>query len=74
MRTIPIPALALSLLTPLLALAQPTVQGPTDNQIVLRSPLFWYWMVALAIAVVAFVWAVVVISRRRGPPSRPRIS
>jgi hypothetical protein len=75
MRTTPIPALALCLLTPLLALAQPTVQGPIeDQQVVTSSPLFWYWMVALAIAVAAFIWAAVSISRRRGPPSRPRIS
>jgi integral membrane sensor domain MASE1 len=71
MRTLP--ALILCLLTPLLALAQP--QGPVPpEQGLTQSPLFWYWMVALVIAVAAFIWASISISRRRGPPSRPRIS
>lgn len=73
MRTIP--AFLLCLLTPVLALAQ-AGQGPNPpEQAVNRSPLFWYWMVAIAIAVVAFVWASIVISKRKGgPPSRPRVS
>jgi hypothetical protein len=73
MRTIPIPALALCLLTPLFALAQPNVQGPTNSQTVTQSPLFWYWMVALAIAIVAFVVSNVIVARRRGPHSRRHV-
>lgn len=66
MRTIPLPALVVCLLTPILALAQG--QGPTEIPRVTQSPLFWYWMVAIAIALVAFIWATIAISRRRGPP------
>ena len=73
MRTIPIPALALCLLTPLFALAQPNVQGPTDNEMVTQSPLFWYWMVALAIAIVAFVVSNIIVARRGGPHSRRHV-
>ncbi|WP_224366616.1 hypothetical protein [Hyalangium versicolor] len=73
MRTLPIPAAVLCLLTPLLALAQPGL-GPTDNDIVARSPLTWYWLVAVAVAVVAFIVSSAVISRRNWPPTRRRIS
>ncbi len=70
MRTIP--ALLLFLMTPLLAIAQ---TAPPPNQPITQSPLFWGWVIALSVAVVAFVWASIVISRRRGgPPSRPRTS
>ncbi|MDY7231703.1 hypothetical protein [Hyalangium rubrum] len=73
MRTMP--AFLFCLLTPLLALAQ-AGQGPNlPEQAVTRSPLFWYWVVAIAIAVGAFIWTSITISRRKGgPPSRPRIS
>jgi hypothetical protein len=70
MRTIPIPALALCLLTPLLALAQPNVQGPGNEQMVTSSPSFWFWLIAAAIAVVAFVVSNIVVGRRGGPHSR----
>lgn len=72
MRTIPIPALALSLLTPLFALAQPGA-GPTEEQQVTSSPSFWFWLVAVAIAVVAFVWSNIVVARRGGPHSRRHV-
>jgi hypothetical protein len=73
MRTLP--AFLLCLLSPLLALAQ-DVQGSDPDNVVIRSPLFWYWMVALAIAVAAFIGVSFFLSRRGGggPPSRPRIS
>ena len=70
MRTTPTLALVLCLLTPVLALAQAGA-GPTENQQVTHSPLFWYWMVAIAIAVVAFIVANVVFNRRL-PPTGPR--
>jgi hypothetical protein len=69
MRTIPIPALAVCLLTPLLAIAQPGL-GPTPDQWVTSSPAFWFWVIATAIAVVAFVWSYIVVARRGGPHSR----
>jgi hypothetical protein len=70
MRTIPIPALALCLLTPLLALAQPNVQGPGNDQFVTSSPSFWFWIIATAVAVVAFIVSNAVVARRGGPYSR----
>jgi len=70
MRTIPTPAFVLCLLTPVLALAQPGM-GPTDQQLVTQSSSFWFWLIALAIAVVAFIVANVVFNRRL-PPSGPR--
>jgi hypothetical protein len=74
MRTIPIPAVVLCLLTPLLALAQPGM-GPGDNDVVMYSPTFWFWMVAFAIAAVAFVVSNFIFTRRGGPPFfRRRIS
>jgi hypothetical protein len=73
MRTIPISALALCLLTPVLALAQPGM-GPTQSEVVTQSSAFWFWMIALALAVVAFIASTLVVSRRRWPPSGPRIS
>jgi hypothetical protein len=74
MRTISIPALALCLLTPLLVLAQPRQGINAENPQVTQSPLFWYWMVVIVVAVAAFIGSAVYISRRKGPPSRPRIS
>lgn len=70
MRTIPTPAFVLYLLTPVLALAQ-TGMGPTDDRWVTQSSGFWFWVVALAIAVVAFIVANVVFNRRL-PPTGPR--
>lgn len=69
MRTIPIPALALCLLAPLLALAQPDAEPRVDHWVI-TSPLFWFWVVAVVIAVVAFVWSNIVVARRGGPHSR----
>ena len=69
MRTIPTPALVLCLLTPVRALAQG--MGPTNTQQVTQSSSFWFWLIALAIAVVAFIVANVVFNRRM-PPSGPR--
>ncbi len=63
----------LTLLTPILAYAQAGVpqQGPIDNP-VSRSPAFWYWIVLLAVAALAFAWVSVRLSRkRRGPPAGP---
>jgi hypothetical protein len=60
----------LTVLTPILAFAQAGVpqQGPIDQQ-VSRSPAFWYWIVLLAVAALAFAWVSVRLSRkRRGPP------
>jgi hypothetical protein len=71
MRTIPTSAWVLALLTPLLALAQPGM-GPTENQIVTTSSSFWFWVVGLAIAIVAFIASTAVISRHSWPPSGPR--
>jgi hypothetical protein len=73
MRTTPILALALCLLTPLLALAQPNVQGPGNEQQVTSSPSFWFWLIATAVAVVAFVVSNVIVARRGGPHSRRHI-
>lgn len=72
MRTIPIPALALCLLTPLLAIAQHGA-GPSPEQWVTRSPLSWFWVIAVAIAVVAFVWSNIIVARRGGPHSRRHV-
>jgi anti-sigma-K factor RskA len=69
MRTIPIPALVLCLLSPLLAIAQPGV-ATVENQWVWSSSGFWFWVVAAAIAVVAFVASTVVISRPNWPNRR----
>jgi hypothetical protein len=78
MRTIPIPPVVLCLLTPLLALAQSKGVSPTDNQWVARSPQTWAWAAAVVVAVVAFVWSTIVVSRRKGgpggPPNQPRSS
>jgi hypothetical protein len=70
MRKIPIPAVVLCLLSPLLALAQPGGMGPTENQWVWSSPAFWFWVAVTAIAVVAFAVSSAVISRRNWPPRR----
>lgn len=70
MRTIPTPALVLCLLTPALALAQQGL-GSNENRWVTQSSGFWFWVVALAIAVVAFIVANVVFNRRL-PPMGPR--
>jgi predicted permease len=67
MRTIPIPALALYLLTPVLALAQPGTE-PTQDHLVFTSSAFWFWVIAFALAVVAFIWSYFVFSRRGRPP------
>jgi len=63
----------LLLLAPVMAFAQ---SGPTTgelplNQQVSQSPLFWAWVVMLAVAVVAFAAYTVKISRNRRPPRRP---
>ncbi len=61
----------LTLLTPVLALAQTPLRGPVEQD-VSRSPAFWYWVVLLAVAAIAFAWSAVRISRRRrGPPTGP---
>lgn len=65
-------ALIVGLLMPVLALAQPLQDRTTLNQEVLASPGFWYWVVALAIAVVAFIVSTAIVSRRGGPPHRRR--
>jgi hypothetical protein len=72
MRTLP--AFLLCLLAPLVALAQPLL-GAAPESLVSRSPLIWYWMAVLVVAVGAFIWVALSLSRRRGgPPSGPRIS
>jgi hypothetical protein len=71
MRTIPIPALALCLLTPLLAVAQGA--GPANDQFVISSPQFWFWLIAGAIAIVAFVVSNIIVGRRGGPRSRRHV-
>ncbi|OJH36964.1 hypothetical protein BON30_31230 [Cystobacter ferrugineus] len=64
----------LLLLAPVMAFAQ---GGPTGeeslNQQVVHSPLFWSWVVMLAVAVVAFAAYTVKISRNRRPPQRPSV-
>lgn len=70
MRTIPMTAWVLCLLTPVLALAQ-SGMGPTESQQVTHSPLSWFWVVAVAIAIAAFVASYIVVNRRRVPPSGP---
>ncbi len=69
MRTTPITALALCLLTPVLALAQPGA-GPANESQVTSSPSFWFWLIAAAIAVVAFVVSNIIVGRRGGPHTR----
>ncbi|WP_164014892.1 hypothetical protein [Pyxidicoccus trucidator] len=60
----------LTLLAPVLAFAQAPLPGPIEQE-VSRSPAFWYWVVLLVLAAVAFAWSAVRISRkRRGPPPR----
>lgn len=71
MRTIPIPAVVLCLLTPLFALAEGVGLGPGDNRDAARSPLTWYWVGVVAIALVAFVVSTFIVSRRRGGPGGP---
>jgi hypothetical protein len=74
MRTIPIPAVVLCVLTPLLALAQ-TGRRPADNIVALHDPTFLFWMIGAAIALVAFIASNVVFNRRGGPPYfRRRVS
>ncbi len=74
MRTISIPPAVLTFLVPLLALAQ-APQGPADNWQFRHSPLTWFWAVAIVVAVAAFIFSVVTVSRRKGgPPTTPRIS
>lgn len=70
MRTTPTLSLVLCLLTPVLALAQ-TGMGPTDDRWVTQSSAFWFWVISLAIAIVAFIVANVVFNRRL-PPTGPR--
>jgi hypothetical protein len=71
MRTIPIPALALCLLMPLLAVAQGA--GPGNEQFVTSSPSFWFWLIAGAVAIVAFVVSNIIVARRGGPHSRRHV-
>lgn len=68
MRKIPIPAVVLCLLSPLLALAQPETR--TVNQFVWSSPGLWFWAVVAVVAVVAWVASTVVISRPNWPNRR----
>jgi anti-sigma-K factor RskA len=70
MRTNPTPALVLCLLTPVLALAQ-TRMEPVGQQQITDSASFWFWIIALAVAVMAFIVANVVFNRRL-PPTGPR--
>ncbi|MCP3144720.1 hypothetical protein [Pyxidicoccus xibeiensis] len=66
----------LTLLTPVLALGQTPapLPGPIEQE-VSRSPAFWYWVVLLVVAAIAFAWMSVKLSRRRRePPSRPGTS
>jgi tellurite resistance protein TehA-like permease len=64
-----IPAWMLYLLAPMVALAQ---SGPDrENQIVLHSSSFWYWVTVTVVAAVAFAIYTVYLSRRREPPHRP---
>lgn len=59
----------LVLLSPVLALAQDGGRVKAS-----QSPAFWFWLVALAIAVAAFIAYSVALSKRRGgpPPGGPR--
>jgi len=58
-----------TLLAPVLAFAQADAE---TQRSVNRSPLFWYWMMVLAVVVALFIWRSVVLSRRRGgPPTTP---
>lgn len=76
MRTTPanlIPAPVLYLLAPTLALAQDMGGRRETEGPITSSPLFWYWMVVLAVACGLFIWRAVMMSRRRGgPPTTPR--
>ncbi|HEX8538010.1 MAG TPA: hypothetical protein VF664_11145 [Cystobacter sp.] len=67
------PAWMLLLLAPVMAFAQSgSSTGESSlNQQVVHSPLFWAWMVMIAVAVVAFAAYTVKISRNRRPPNRP---
>lgn len=64
-----IPAWMLYLLAPTVALAQ----GAPDreNQLVLHSSAFWYWVAVTVVAAVAFAIYSIYLSRRREPPHRP---
>ncbi len=74
MRTTSLSAVTLSLLMPVLALAQAGMGPNTPNQSIERSPLAWWWLVAIAVALAAFIWTAVASKRRGGPPSRTRTS
>ncbi|MFY0577778.1 hypothetical protein F0U62_29120 [Cystobacter fuscus] len=69
------PVWMLLLLAPVVAFAQRgthTGEMPLNQQ-VSHSPLFWAWVVMLAVAVVAFAAYTVKISRNRRPPDHPSV-
>ena len=67
------PVWMLYLLAPMMALAQnePLTERSRENQHVISSPLFWYWVAVLVVAAAAFAFITFRLSRRRQPPHRP---
>ncbi|ATB33476.1 hypothetical protein MEBOL_006974 [Melittangium boletus DSM 14713] len=62
----------LLLLAPMMALAQGMpISDEALNQQVTHSPLFWSWVVMLAVAIVAFAIYTLYLSKHRQPPDRP---
>lgn len=68
-----IPAWVLSLLIPMVALAQmtPSMDSERADQQVISSPLLWYWVAVLAVAAAAFAFVSFRLARRRQPPHPP---
>jgi len=68
-----IPAWVVSLLIPMLALAQTAPPGDSQkvDQYVTQSPALWYWVAVLVVAAAAFAWVSFRLSRHRRPPHRP---
>jgi uncharacterized BrkB/YihY/UPF0761 family membrane protein len=68
-----IPAWVVSLLIPMMALAQMAPAGDSQkvNQYVTRSPALWYWVAMLVVAAMAFAWVSFRLSKHRQPPHRP---
>ncbi|XXF77433.1 hypothetical protein P2318_30930 [Myxococcaceae bacterium GXIMD 01537] len=65
----PSPSLALlGLLAPALVLAEDSSKPLPQDVPATQSPLFWYWMVVLAVALTITAWRLVTRGRRGGGP------